>query len=676
MGKIEDEKRFKQLEKLIAYHQKRYHEEDSPEISDEAYDSLVFELRDLINKNTEFRKKDEVLERVGGAPLKEFKKVKHKVKQLSFGNIFSFEELVEWNKKVKRHIKRETNLNPDKFTFCTEYKIDGLKIILTYENGIFVTGATRGDGEIGEDITQNLKTIKSIPLKLKKPIDIVVVGEAWISHDEFKKINKEREKNNEPKFANPRNAAAGSLRQLDSKVTASRNLDCFIYDIEMDVSNVGEFEKPKTQTEELKFLSHLGFSVNNSYKHCYTIDEVEEFYKKSIKKRDKEKFEMDGIVIKINEIEYQKALGNTAHAPRYAIAYKFPAEQVTTRVEDIVLQVGRTGALTPVAILSPVRVAGSVVSRATLHNEDQIKKLDVRIGDTVIMQKAGDVIPEIVSVIKELRTGKEKKYIFPKHVPACGGDGSIEKVDGQAVWRCVSKDSFEQNARKLQHFVSKKTLNIEGLGPQIINLLLEKGLITTYADLFTLKKGDLLGLEGFKEKSVENLLNAIEKAKTVELPKFLFALSIDQVGEETARDIASYFKTLENIKNAKKEELEKIDGVGSVVAESVYNWFRNKDNEKKLNKLLKYVTVKDDVDFVESDLLKDKVVVVTGILDTLTRNEAEELVRKNGGKVAGSVSKNTDFVVAGKKAGSKKDKAEKFGVEIIDEKEFLRRIEK
>ncbi len=667
-------KKFQQLEDLISYHQKRYHEEDSPEISDEAYDSLVLELRELLKKHPELKKEDKVLERVGGAPLEEFKKVKHKVRQLSFGNIFSYEELVEWEKKIKRHIKRETILDDNKFTFCAEPKIDGLKIILTYKKGVFVTGATRGDGETGEDITQNLKTIKTIPLILKKPIDVVVVGEAWLSVDEFKRINKERKESGQPKFANPRNAAAGSLRQLDSAITASRNLDCFIYDLELVNLHGVKLTLPETQTEELKFLSKLGFKINDNFKFCETIDEIERFYKKNIKNREKYPFEMDGVVIKINETEYQKALGNTAHAPRYAIAYKFPAEQVTTKVEDIILQVGRTGVLTPVAVLTPVKVAGSVVSRATLHNEDQINKLDVRIGDTVILQKAGDVIPEIVSVIKELRSGKEKKYVFPKHVPACGGDGAIERVKGQAVWKCVSKDSFTQTARRLQHFVSKKTLNIEGLGPQIINLLLEKGLITTYADLFTLKKGDLEGLPGFKEKSIDNLLNAIHDAGNVKFSKLLFALSIDQVGEETARDIAIHFKTLENLRKAKKEELEEIEGVGFVVAQSVYDWFRNEDNKKILKELLKHIKIEADEDFTANGTLSGKTVVVTGVLPTLSRNNAHEIIRQNGGKVANSVSQNTSFVVAGEKAGSKLQKAKKMGIEIIDEKEFLKRI--
>ncbi len=669
------QKRHSQLEKLVSYHQNLYHKKDAPEISDEAYDALLRELRELEEKYPELKSDNSVSERIGSAPLDEFKKVHHKTRQWSFGNVFSYDELVEWDKKVKRHIERESSLDKNGFSYCLENKIDGLKIVLTYEKGVFVTGATRGDGEVGEDITQNLKTIKTIPLTLKEQIDIIVVGEAWLSHSELKRINKERKKNGENVFANTRNAAAGSLRQLDSRITASRNLDCFIYDIDY-INESENIKKPKTQTEELKLLKKLGFSVNLDFKQAYTVDDIEKYYKKCIAVREKKDFEMDGVVIKVNEVKYQEALGYTASAPRYAVAYKFPAEQVTTRVEDIVLQVGRTGALTPVAVLTPVRVAGSVVSRATLHNEDQIKKLDVRVGDTVILQKAGDVIPEIVSVLKELRTGKEKKYKFPSHVPACGGDGSIERVKGQAVWRCVSKHSYEQMVRKLEHFVSKKTLNIDGLGPQIVAMLLEKGLITTYADLFTLERGDLVGLEGFKDKAINNLINAIKSVHDVELSRFLFALSIDQVGEETARDLAKNFKTLDKIKKVTKEELENIEGIGPVVAESVYEWFRNDDNIANLNAILKHINVKPYTNTSTTEALKGKTAVITGTLQTLSRNEAKDMVRSAGGKAVSSLSKNTSFVVAGKNAGSKKDKAEALGVKIINEQEFLDMLKK
>lgn len=666
-------KRITQLEELVAHHQKLYHSLDTPEISDEAYDALVRELRDLEAKNPTLKKKTSASERVGGAPLSAFKKVHHEARQWSFGNIFSFEELVEWQKKLARHIDRESTLDSQKFTFCVEHKIDGLKVVLTYKKGVFVQGATRGDGTVGEDITENLRTIRTIPLTLTKPIDILVGGEAWLSHKEFVRINKEREKNNEALFANSRNVAAGSLRQLDSSITASRKLDCFVYDIERIEEGSG-VTAPLTQIEELKLLDELGFTINTYFTHCKDVEDIERFYKKSIAERKKLPFEIDGVVIKVNENNYQKALGYTSHAPRFAIAYKFPAEQVTTIVKDIVLQVGRTGALTPVAELTPVLVAGSVVKRATLHNEDQIRRLDIRVGDTVILQKAGDVIPEVVSVLTELRTGKEKKYQFPKKVEACGGDGSIERVAGQAVWRCVNKDSFEQTARKLHHFVSKKALNIDGLGPQIVNLLLEEGLLQTYADIFTLKKEDIEGLPGFKEKAIDNLLEAIDKARSVPLPRLVFGLSIDQVGEETARYLARHFSSLEKIRKASKEELEIIEGIGPIVAQSVSLWFSNPKNTKVLDELLKHVHVENPQESSEEGVLSGKTVVITGTLETLSREDAEELVRNAGGKATSSVSKKTSFVVVGENAGSKAEKAEKLGVEILNEQEFLKRI--
>ena len=667
------QKRLAQLEKLVAHHQKLYHEQDAPEISDEAYDALVRELRSLEEAYPTYKKKNSASERVGGAPITAFKKVRHDVPQWSFGNIFSYEELTEWYKKLMRHLEREGSAVKKDLSFCVEHKIDGLKVVLTYKKGVFVQGATRGDGEVGEDITENLRTIRTIPLTLTQPVDIIVGGEAWLAHSEFVRINKERQTNNEPLFANPRNAAAGSLRQLDSSITASRKLDCFVYDIERLHESPG-IVAPTTQTEELTLLSTLGFNVNQHFAHCNDVEEIETYYKKSISQRKKLPFEIDGVVIKVNEIPYQKVLGHTSHAPRFAIAYKFPAEQVTTKVEDIVLQVGRTGALTPVAELTPVRVAGSLVSRATLHNEDQIHRLDVRVGDTVILQKAGDVIPEIVSVVKELRSGKEKKYHFPKRVDACGGDGSIERVPGQAAWRCVNRDSFEQVARKFHHFVSKKALNIEGLGPQVVNLLLEQGMVTSYADIFTLQKGDFDGLPGFKEKAIDNLLGAIKEATRVPLPKLLFGLSIDQVGEETARYLAQHFGSLDRIRYASREELEVIEGVGPIVAESVHTWFTDSKNTKALEALLQHIEVDEVSAETVQGVLRGKAVVITGTLPALSRERAEDMVRQAGGKATSSVSKSTAFVVVGENPGSKVDKARQLGVEMIDEQEFLKRL--
>jgi len=545
-----------------------------------------------------------------------------------------------------------------------ELKIDGLKIILTYREGKLVLGATRGNGVVGEDVTQNVKTIDDVPLELSETRDMVVTGEAWLSENELARANKIREKNGEPLFANPRNAAAGSLRQLDPRIAAERRLACFVYDIENSTE--------KTQTSELKLLGRLGFVVNKNHALCKSIGEVERFYQSWAKKRGTGEYHIDGIVVKINETELQIALGHTAKAPRYAIAYKFPAEQVTTVVEDIVLQVGRTGVLTPVAHLRPVLVAGATVSRATLHNEDFIKEKDIRIGDTVVLQRAGDVIPEVVQVVKETRTGKEKSWHFPRKVMACGGDGSIERVPGQATYRCKHKGGFTQQLRRLSHLVSKKAFDIDGLGNRQVKLFLEKGLIADGADIFTLEEGDLLPLPGYKEKSVKNLLGAINKARAVSLSKLLIGLSIGQVGEETAIDISEHFGTLEKIQNATREELEAINGVGEIVAQSVHDWFRDSENKILLRKLLKQVSVKETRSNIQgtNNKLEGKTFVLTGSLKSMTRDEAKAKIRAAGGHVTSSVSKKTDYVVAGADPGTKYKKAQELGVKLINEVAF------
>jgi DNA ligase (NAD+) len=658
--------RHEELARLVAYHQGRYHEDDSPEITDEVYDALVRELRALETTYSVLRTPDSPSARVGGAPRTGFTKVRHQVRQWSFDNVFTAEELEEWRNRAVRHLERERVPNPEACTFCVEHKIDGLKVILTYRQGVFVQGATRGDGEVGEDITENLKTVESIPLTLTQPIDIIVGGEAWLPRKELTRINTERSTAGEQVFANCRNAAAGALRQLDPKVTASRRLACFVYDIE----EVQGIVRPETQIAELQLLTQLGFTVNAEYVHSVTVQEIEQFYKRVHTKRETYPFEVDGLVVKVNELPYQQALGYTANAPRFGVAYKFPAEQVTTQVEDIVLQVGRTGVLTPVAWLTPVRVAGSVVSRATLHNEDQIRRLDVRIGDTVVLQKAGDVIPEIVSVIRELRPPHAKEYVFPRTVPLCGGDGTIERVPGTVAWRCVSKDSFELIARKFHHFVSKKTLDIDGLGPKIVDLLLEQGLVQSYADIFTLQAGDVLELPGFKEKSVTNLLQSIHAAAHTTLARLLFALSIEQVGEETARDIANHFGTIAAVQAASQEALSAIPGVGPVVATSVYAWFRNPLHRTELDALLSHLTL-EKVHVPVTGPLAGMSVVVTGTLTSLSRDVAEERIRQAGGKAVGSVSKTTSMVVAGEHPGSKVEKARALGVPVINEEEFL-----
>lgn len=675
-------KRYEKLKKTINHHRYLYHVKDHEEISAEALDSLKNELAKIEEEYPELITPDSPTQRVAGEPLKEFKKIKHKVSQWSFNDAFNEADIYAFDERVKRFIKskipedspRESSRGLSSWIgYTCELKIDGLKVVLEYENGLLKTAATRGDGKIGEDVTSNIKTIQSIPLKLERPVDIIVEGEVWLGKSGLADLNKKREKAGEPPFANPRNAAAGSVRQLDPRIVAERNLDSFIYDIALSSEKV-----PDTQFEELKLLQKLGFKVNKHFKFCKDIDEAIDFWKEWKDKASKEDYLVDGVVIKVNERKHQEVLGYTGKAPRFAIAFKFPAEQVTTVVEDIALQVGRTGVLTPVARLKPVSVAGSTVSRATLHNEDEIKRLDVRIGDTVILQKAGDVIPDIVSVLKEMRTGKEKEFKFPKKVPVCGGDGSIERIEGQAAYRCVNKNSFTQQKRKFQYFVSKKAYDIEGLGPRIVEKLLEKNLISSFDDIFILKKGDLLELEGFAEKSADNLLSEIEKSKQIELARFLISLSIDQVGEETAYDLAEHFGALKNIQNASKEELENIEGIGGIVARSIFDWFREKENQKLLNRLLKHVTIPQQgpslLKLQQGRSLLGKTFVLTGTLRGFSRDEAKAKIRALGGNISGSVSKNTDYVVAGADPGSKYADAKKLGIKILNEKEFIELI--
>ena len=653
--------RAEKLRDLLEKHRYLYHVLDKPEISDEAYDSLFKELETLEEEHSELITPDSPTQRVGGKPLEEFSKVTHAKQQWSFDDVFDFDELKKWEEKVKNFMKK-AGIENEKLEYCCELKIDGLKVIMTYEKGQLVQAATRGDGTVGEDVTHNIKTIQSVPLKLKEKVDITAVGEIWLAKKNLKKINKEREKLGEPVYANTRNLAAGSLRQLDPKITASRRLDSFLYDIDEMKG-----KKPDSQHGEIKLLADLGFKTNPFEKVCKSPEEIKKFYDEWTKKRHDLEYELDGIVIKVNSVKIQETLGYTGKSPRWGVAYKFPAEQVTTILEDIVLQIGRTGVITPVAHLKPVLVAGSVVSRATLHNEDEIKRLDVRLGDTVILQKAGDVIPDIVSVVQELRPKDSKPYVFPTRVSACGGDGRIERIPGEAAWRCVSRDSFDQQKRKFYYFVSKKCFDIDGLGPKIIDVLLEEGLVSSFDDIFTLKRGDLLALPRFAEKSVDNLLESIEKGRTVSLPRFLASLSISQVGEETAYDIAKNFGSLEKISQASFEEIEAIYGVGPIVAKSLHEWFKDSENKKLIKNLIKQVKIEE---VKAGQKLQGKSFVFTGTLN-MDRVTAQETVRKLGGEVSSSVSKNTSYVVAGENAGSKLEKAQHLGVVVINEDEFL-----
>jgi DNA ligase (NAD+) len=676
MTKEEAKKRVEKLKSVINRHRYLYHVLDRQEISDSALDSLKKELFDLEQKFPELITPDSPTQRVGGWSLKEFKKVRHFQPMLSFNDAFSEEDMKDWLERISKLLSKEELSRLD---FFCELKFDGLAIELVYENGFFKIGSTRGDGRLGEDVTQNLKTIEAIPLKIFPiPQDltsrqdlrrIVARGEVFISKKEFERLNKERRKKGLPEYANPRNVAAGSVRQLDPKITASRRLDSFIYDL---VTDLGQ----KTHQEKHQLLKSLGFKVNSYSRLCRNLEEVFQFHRRCQSIRKGLPYEVDGIVVIVNSDKIFKKLGVAGKAPRGAVAFKFPLKQAETVIEGIRIQVGRTGALTPVACLRPVEIGGVTVSRATLHNEDEIKRLGLKIGDTVIVGRAGDVIPDIVKVLPELRTGREKEFKMPNRCPACGSP--IKKLAGEAVYFCPNPDCFARRRRALAHFVSKGAFDIEGLGPKIIDQLVENGLIVDAADFFKLKEGDLTLLERFAEKSADNLIQAIQSKKEISLPRFIYALGIRQVGEETARDLAEYFGSLEKLKQASFGELEKIKDIGPIAAKSIYQWFHQKRNLKFLEKLKKagvrIKRIKNHKSRVEKKL-KGKIFVLTGGLNSFTREEAKEKIRELGGEVSESVSRKTDFLVVGKNPGSKLAKAEKLGARIIGEEEFREMIE-
>jgi DNA ligase (NAD+) len=664
----EVENRIKNLQKEIEKHSRLYHTQDAPEISDEAYDALVRELLDLEESFPEF-KKQSPSQKIGGKVLDGFEKVKHIVPQWSYDNIFDFQELKAWDEKIKRFIEKSGGLLDDVLDYVVELKIDGLKVVLTYEEGKFVLGATRGDGSVGENITENLRVVKNIPQILKETKKLVAVGEAWIKKSDLEKINKQRSKEGLSLYANPRNLAAGTLRQLDTSMVATRNLQTYVYDI--DFPNISYERKMKTHAEELEFLSEQGFNVNKTWKLCKNISEIQKFYESWVEKRDKEEYGIDGIVIKINSKRICETLGYTAKSPRFGVAYKFPAEEVTTVVEDIVVQIGRTGALTPVVHLRPVVVAGSTVSRATLHNQDEIDRLDVRIGDTVIIRKAGDIIPEVLEVLKDLRSGKEKKFSIIEY--AKKHHLEIEKgksgKDESVAWYVKDKNMPAVRLENMIHFVSKKGMNIVGMGEKIVEFFMDEGLVTERKDIYELEAGDMTGLEGFKEKSIANLLEAIEESKKVALAKFIYSLGIRHVGEETAELLANEFKTFVGLRKAKFEKLEAIEGVGPIVAQSIVDWFSDTENNRELDELLPYLKI-EKVSGAIQNTLSGKIFVLTGTLGNMSRDEAKKRIKDLGGKVASSVSKNTDYVVVGADPGSKYDEAVKLGIQVLNEEGF------
>jgi DNA ligase (NAD+) len=669
MNSQETKKRIEKLKKEINYHRYLYHVEDRQEISADALDSLKHELFELEQKYPQFITPDSPTQRVGGKPLEKFKKIKHIVPQWSFNDAFSEKEMFDFDARIKRELGQKSK----DLDYTGELKIDGLHIILTYEKGLLKTGATRGDGKIGEDVTQNLKTIESVPLRINKPINIVVEGEVYMKKSVFEALNKEREKNNLPLFANPRNAAAGAIRQLDPRIVAKRKLDVFIYDLSWPDSEI-----PSYQSEELEKLFRLGFKVNKNYCHCKDVKEIIDFWKKWQAKREKENFWIDGIVAKVNKRRHQEDLGYTGKAPRWSIAFKWPGEQATTILKDVKFQVGRTGKVTPVAILNPVIVAGTTVTRATLHNADEIKRLNLKIGDTVIIEKAGDVIPRVIKNLPGLRPKDASDIIFPKKCPIC--DSPVIRPQGEVAHYCSNKNCGAIRRSHLYYFVSKKAFNVDGLGPKIINKLMDEGLITDAPDLFFLKEGDLSPLERFAEKSAENIVKSVQNSKKITLPRILIASGIKYVGEETAdlltEEFSEKIRTIGDFinifKNLSEEKIKEVEGIGPKVAHSIKNWFSKRENIKFLENLDKAgVEIETPGELKVNESLKGKSFVFTGELELMSRDKAKDKVKERSGKSTNTVSNNTTYLVAGQNPGTKLDKAKKIGIKIITEKQFL-----
>ncbi len=664
----EARERAKKLQDAIRAYRAEYHERDASSLSPEALDSLKHELVLLEKEYPELVTSDSPTQTVAGKALPGLKKVRHAVPQWSLDDAFDESEMRAFDERVRRALaKAGVDEVP---AYACELKIDGAHIILTYEKGRLVQAATRGDGIVGEDVTHSVSTIESIPKELARPVDLIVEGEIYMSKKGFAKLNDAQAKAGKPLFANPRNIVAGSLRQLDARMAAERPLAAFLYDIERFSEPM-----PATQSEELACLRALGLPVNPNEAHAAAIGDAIAYWKRwQGARREKEDYLIDGVVVKVESREQQMALGHTGKGPRYAIAFKFPAEQVTTVVEDITLQVGRTGVLTPLAHLKPVAVAGTMVARATLHNEDFIRDKDIRIGDTVVLQKAGDIIPEIVQVLPEFRTGKERAWKFPKTSPLCGGDGLIERVPGTAARRCAVAGSFEQQQRKLAHFAGKSALDIDGLGAKTVKLLMEHDLVANPDDFFELTEDELLALPGFKEKSAANLIKALEDRKRVSLDRLLVGLSIPHVGEETARAIAVHFGTLARLRDAESKEFSSVPGIGDVVAEACAGWLADSENRALLERLGEHLSVSAVEKEKGGGPLEGITVVITGSFEGFSREEAEALVRRAGGKTSSSVSKRTGFVLAGEKPGSKLDAARELGVSVIDEAEFVRRL--
>ncbi len=669
MNKQDLKKKIQHLHTQINDLRHKYHVLNDPEVTDAMYQGLMDELRKLEEEYPELITPDSPTQRVAGEPAKGFKKVKHQVPQWSFDDAFDLADLERWEERNLKMLEKKFGERPKDLTYSCELKIDGLHIVLTYEGGVLQTAATRGDGKVGEDVTQNIKTIHSIPLTIDEKGTLVVEGEVWLGTKMFEAVNKEREKNGEALYANPRNVAAGTIRQLDSKIVAARKLQCTAYDISYG-------NAPDTQIGELEMLKQQKFPTDNDWKECKNMKEVWKMYEQWIDRDHKKKpFWIDGIVLKINQKKYQDILGFTGKSPRWAIAMKFPAEQGTTVVKDIYWQIGRTGVLTPVALMEPVQLAGTTVTHATLHNFDEIERLDVRVGDTVVVEKAGDIIPKILRVLEKMRDGSQKKVKEPKKDP----DGhpverrEIQGKDGSTSvgLYTTNKHGFTVHLKRTIHFVSKKAFNIDGMGKKIVEQLLQEGLIKSRADIFTLTAGDLAPLERFADKSAENLVEAIQEARKITLAKFLFSLGIDHVGEETAIALANTFSTLEKVQRTTVEELVSVEDIGERVATSIVDWFADEHNITLLEDLrANGVVIEEAQKHKSTGALSGKTFVLTGTLQTMSRDEAKDEIRALGGDISTSVSKKTTYVVVGESPGSKAEKARGLGVEVLNEGEF------
>lgn len=656
--------RIHKLREQLHYHNYRYYVLDDPEISDAEYDRMMRELEALEDKHPETIRPDSPTQRVGGQRLEAFEAVEHTQPMLSLDNSMNETEILEFTERVQRNLARETHID-----YVCEPKLDGLAVELVYENGVLTIASTRGNGTTGENITQNVRTINSVPLHLLAndhpvPSRLEVRGEVILYIDDFNKLNEQREKNGESAFANPRNAAAGSLRQLNPSVTASRPLDIFCY-------GAGQVQGMEfnTQMEFLKTIKKLGLKINPYIRTCANIQDIRDYHSEMMEKRDDLPYEIDGIVVKVNNIAMQERLGIKSKSPRWAIAYKFPARQETTRIKDIIVQVGRTGALTPVAVMEPVNIGGVEVSRASLHNQDEVDRKDVRIGDWVVVQRAGDVIPKVVKVIESRRTGDEKPFALPDTCPVCGSEAV--RIEGEAAKRCINLACPAQVKERIYHFASKAAMDIDGLGDKIVDQLVKRGLVREVADLYTLSKKDLESLERLAEKSAENLYKAIQESKKRPLNRVLYALGIRFVGEHVASVLVKEFKNMDDLSKASKEDLMNIHEIGPQVAESVVDFFNSKQNQQILERLKSAnINMRLSENKQEPHPLEGCTIVFTGSLQNLTRREAKDMTERLGGRATSSVSQNTDYVVAGENPGSKADKAQELKVKIISEDEF------